>query len=309
MQRNDDMGEMIYHGKVKQVWSTDDPDIIEFRYTNQISVFDQIIPSLIPRKGESLNRTSCYWFDLVEKAGICETHIIEMNAPDRVRARRFDVIREPGAIAKDRENVFVPLEVICRHYLAGSGWRRYQRGDAPAEEFGFEPGTVLEEGVRLPSPYLEVSTKFEKFDRLLDRKEALEISNLTEDEFDSIMEIVVKIDQIIESEAGKRGLIHVDGKKEFALGKNRVPVLVDSFGTLDEDRWWDAEKYSEGEIVQLSKEFVRGHYLGTGHHQELYKARQNGTEEPLIPALPQEIIDQTSDLYATMFTRLTGQEF
>ena len=309
MQRNDDMGEMIYHGKVKQVWSTDDPDIIEFRYTNQISVFDQIIPSLIPRKGESLNRTSCYWFDLVEKAGICETHIIEMNAPDRVRARRFDVIREPGAIAKDRENVFVPLEVICRHYLAGSGWRRYQRGDAPAEEFGFEPGTVLEEGVRLPSPYLEVSTKFEKFDRLLDRKEALEISNLTEDEFDSIMEIVVKIDQIIESEAGKRGLIHVDGKKEFALGKNRVPVLVDSFGTLDEDRWWDAEKYSEGEIVQLSKEFVRGHYLGTGHHEELYKARQNGTEEPPIPALPQEIIDQTSDLYATMFTRLTGQEF
>jgi phosphoribosylaminoimidazole-succinocarboxamide synthase len=303
------MGEMIYHGKVKQVWSTDDPDIIEFRYTNQISVFDQIIPSLIPRKGESLNRTSCYWFDLVEKAGICETHIIEMNAPDRVRARRFDVIREPGAIAKDRENVFVPLEVICRHYLAGSGWRRYQRGDAPAEEFGFEPGTVLEEGVRLPSPYLEVSTKFEKFDRLLDRKEALEISNLTEDEFDSIMEIVIKIDQIIESEAGKRGLIHVDGKKEFALGKNRVPVLVDSFGTLDEDRWWDAEKYSEGEIVQLSKEFVRGHYLGTGHHQELYKARQNGTEEPPIPALPQEIIDQTSDLYSTMFTRLTGQEF
>lgn len=309
MHRNDDMGEMIYHGKVKQVWSTDDPDIIEFRYTNQISVFDQIIPSLIPRKGESLNRTSCYWFDLVEKAGICETHIIEMNAPDRVRARRFDVIREPGAIAKDRENVFVPLEVICRHYLAGSGWRRYQRGDAPAEEFGFEPGTVLEEGVRLPSPYLEVSTKFEKFDRLLDRKEALEISNLTEDEFDSIMEIVVKIDQIIESEAGKRGLIHVDGKKEFALGKNRVPVLVDSFGTLDEDRWWDAEKYAEGEIVQLSKEFVRGHYLSTGHHDVLYKARQSGVEEPPIPALPQEIIDQTSNLYATMFTRLTGQEF
>ena len=45
------MGEMLYQGKVKQVWSTDDPDILEFRFTNQISVFDQIIPSLIPRKG------------------------------------------------------------------------------------------------------------------------------------------------------------------------------------------------------------------------------------------------------------------
>ena len=304
-----DMGEMIYHGKVKQVWSTDDPNIIEFRYTDQISVFDQIIPSLIPRKGESLNRTSCHWFQLVEEAGICDTHVLEMSAPDRVLARRFDVVREPGAIAKDRENVFVPLEVICRHYLAGSGWRRYARGDAPAEEFGFEPGTELEQGVKLPKPYLEVSTKFEKFDRLLEREEALEISNLTGEEFDAILDIAVKVDEIIELEAGARGLIHVDGKKEFALGAGRVPVLVDSFGTLDEDRWWDAESYAKGEIVQLSKESVRGHYLGTGHHAELYEARQTGTEEPPIPALPQEIIDQTSALYADMYERLTGQAF
>ena len=48
--RRCNMSEMIYHGKVKQLWSTDDPDVIEFRYTDQISVFDQIIPSLIPRK-------------------------------------------------------------------------------------------------------------------------------------------------------------------------------------------------------------------------------------------------------------------
>ena len=303
------MGEMIYHGKVKQVWSTDDPDVIEFRYTNQISVFDQIIPSLVPGKGESLNRTSCYWFELVEAAGICETHIVEMNGPDRVLARRFDVVKEPGAIAKDRENVFVPLDVICRHYLAGSGWRRYKRGDVSAEELGFAPGTELTEGVKLPTPYLEVSTKFEAFDRLLDRKEALEISNLREEEFDAILEIVLKIDAIIEEETAKAGLIHVDGKKEFALGKDRKPVLVDSFGTLDEDRWWDAAAYAKGEIVQLSKEFVRGHYIEIGHHSVLSEARDAGTEEPAIPALPQEVIDQTAKLYADMFERLTGRTF
>ena len=303
------MAEMTYHGKVKQVWSTEDPDIIEFRYTDQISVFDQIIPSLVPGKGESLNRTSCHWFELVEAAGICDTHIVEMNGPDRVRARRFDVIKEPGAIPRDAENFFVPLEVICRHYLAGSGWRRYARGEVSVEEFGFAPGTEIKEGVKLPKPYLEVSTKFEKFDRLLDRKEALEISNLTDEEFDSILDIVVKIDEIIEREAGKAGLIHVDGKKEFALGKDRKPVLVDSFGTLDEDRWWDAEAYANGEIVQLSKEFVRGHYIETGHHDELYAARKNGTEEPAIPALPQNVIDQTSSLYVQMYERLTGKTF
>ena len=303
------MGELLYSGKVKQVWSTEDPDIIEFRYTDQISVFDQIIPSLIPRKGESLNRSSCHWLKMVEEAGICKTHMIEMTAPDRVRARRFEVIREPGAIPQDMENVFVPLEVICRHHLAGSGWRRYTRGDASAEEFGFPAGTELEEGVKLPVPYLEVSTKFEAFDRLLDREEALEISNLREEEFDEILRLVLLIDELIETEVSKRGLIHVDGKKEFALGPGRVPVLVDSFGTLDEDRWWDLPAYQNGEVVQLSKEFVRAHYIESGHHKELYDARSSGADEPPIPALPQSVIDDTADLYASMFERLTGESF
>jgi len=303
------MAEQLYAGKVKQVWSTDDPDIIEFRYTDQISVFDQIIPSLIPRKGESLNRTSCHWLKLIENEGVCKTHLIEMNAPDRCLARRFDVIREPGAITSDMENVFVPLEVICRHFLAGSGWRRYAKGDVGAEEFGFAPGTELEEGVKLPVPYVEVSTKFEAFDRLLDTEEALEISGLSLEELNNIKEIVLKIDAIIEREAALNGLIHVDGKKEFALGEGREPILVDSFGTLDEDRWWDKDAYERGEIVQLSKEFVRGHYIEDGHHKELYDARENGEEEPPIPALPQSMIDRTSALYASMFERLTNQTF
>ena len=119
----------------------------------------------------------------------------------------------------------------------------------------------------------------------------------------------MKVDVIIEREAAKSGLIHVDGKKEFALGKGRKPVLVDSFGTLDEDRWWDAKAYEAGEIVQLSKEFVRGHYIETGHHDALYAARKDGSDEPAIPALPQGVIDQTSKLYKDMFERLTGQTF
>jgi phosphoribosylaminoimidazole-succinocarboxamide synthase len=303
------MGEMIYHGKVKQVWSTDDPEIIEFRYTDQISVYDQIIPSLIPRKGESLNRTSCHWFRLVELENVCKTHLIEMTAPDRCLAKKFQVITEPGAIPKDMENVFVPLEVICRHYLSGSGWRRYERGELSSEELGFESGYVLEEGVKLPKPYLEVSTKFEAFDRLLDREEALKISNLSDEEFDKILDIVLRVDEIIDREARLRGLIHVDGKKEFALGVNREPVLVDSFGTLDEDRWWDAEAYENGEIVQLSKEFVRQHYIEIGHQPVLYAARKSGLDDPAIPALNDDVISRTAELYADMFERLTGTKF
>ena len=298
---------MLYQGKVKQVWSTNDPDIYEFRFTDQISVFDQIIPSLIPRKGETLNRTTAHWFKLVEEEGICGTHLIELNAPDRCLVRRVDVIKEPGMVPRDAEWVFVPLEFIVRHYLAGSAWRRFQRGELTAEQLGIEDEAVY--GQRLNKPLVEVTTKFEAYDRFVDRKEALQISNITDEEFDSIIEACLKIDAVIEREAAKNGLIHVDGKKEFALGPGRKVVLVDTFGTLDEDRWWDAEKYAEGEQVELSKEFVRTHYINTGHQAELESARNEDREDPPIPALPEEIIQQTADLYSSMYERLTSNKF
>lgn len=301
------MGEMLYQGKVKQVWSTNDPDIYEFRFTDQISVFDQIIPSLIPRKGETLNRTTAHWFKLVEEEGICGTHLIELNAPDRCLVRRVDVIKEPGMVPRDAEWVFVPLEFIVRHYLAGSAWRRFQRGELSAEQLGIEDEAIY--GQRLPKPLVEVTTKFEAYDRFVDREEALQISNITDEEFDSIIEACLKIDAVIEREAAKNGLIHVDGKKEFALGPGRKVVLVDTFGTLDEDRWWDAEKYAEGEHIELSKEFVRTHYIQTGHQAELELARNEDREDPPIPALPEEIVQQTADLYSSMYERLTSNKF
>lgn len=298
---------MLYQGKVKQVWSTNDPDIYEFRFTDQISVFDQIIPSLIPRKGETLNRTTAHWFKLVEEEGICGTHLIELNAPDRCLVRRVDVIKEPGMVPRDAEWVFVPLEFIVRHYLAGSAWRRFQRGDLTADDLGITDEAIY--GQKLPKPLVEVTTKFEAYDRFVDRQEALEISNITDEEFDSIIEACLKIDAVIEREAAKNGLIHVDGKKEFALGPGRKVVLVDTFGTLDEDRWWDAEKYAEGEQVELSKEFVRTHYIETGHQAELESARNEDREDPPIPALPDNIIQQTADLYSSMYERLTSNKF
>ena len=301
------MAEMLYQGKVKQVWSTDDPDILEFRFTNQISVFDQIIPSLIPRKGESLNRTTAHWFKLIEQEGICGTHLVEVNAADRCLVRKVEVIKEPGMIPRDMEWVFVPLEIICRHYLSGSAWRRFQRGELTPEQLGVTAD--CEYGAKLEKPFLEVTTKFEAYDRNISNEEALEISNITEDELNAIFDAVLRIDDMIEREAAKNGLIHVDGKKEFALGPNRKVVLVDTFGTLDEDRWWDAEAYANGECIELSKESVRTHYIETGHQTNLKSARDSGAEDPAIPALPQKVIDSTAALYASMYERLTSSPF
>ena len=86
-------------------------------------------------------------------------------------------------------------------------------------------------------------------------------------------------------------------------------MVVDTFGTLDEDRWWDAAEYAKGNTVELSKEMVRQYYRETGYHAKLMAAREKGEAEPPIPALPQEVIDKVSQLYVDMYERITGEKF
>src|SRR5438132_908933 len=96
-------------------------------------------------------------------------------------------------------------------------------------------------GEPLPRPFVEVTTKLEKVDRELTEDEALKISKLSRVEFDDLVRTVLKIDERLNTEVRKRGLIHVDGKKEFAMDDERRLMLVDTFGTADEDRFWDLE--------------------------------------------------------------------
>ena len=178
-----------------------------------------------------------------------------------------------------------------------------------AEDLGFPAGYQVKKGDKLPVPFIECTTKLEAHDENLTDAEAKKMAGLSDAEYEEIKATVLKIDSLIAEEAGKRNLIHCDGKKEFAYDKNRKLMVVDTFGTLDEDRWWDAEEYAKGNIVELSKEFVRQYYREIGYHEALYSAREAGKPEPDIPALPQEIVDRVSKLYVDMYERITGEKF
>ncbi len=294
-------------GKVKEVYEVD-ADTLEFAYTDNISVFDKIIPSKIPHKGETLCRTAKFWFGKLNEAGI-RNHYISEPSKDRMRVRRVDVIRDYSRIDGNTTNYLIPLEVICRYYAAGSLLDRLKSGQVRPEDLGFEPGHEVRRGERLPKPFVECTTKLEEHDENLTEAEAKEMAGLTDEEYREIVDTVLRIDAIIEEEAGRRGLIHCDGKKEFGYDRERRLMVVDTFGTLDEDRWWDAEEYAKGNIVELSKEFVRQYYRETGYHEALYAAREKGLPEPDIPALPQEIVDRVSGLYVDMYERITGEKF
>ncbi len=294
-------------GKVKEVYEVSE-DELEFVFTDQISVFDKVIPSLVPHKGETLCRTSAHWFRVAEAMGI-RTHFLRVAGGNRMRVRRVEVIPDYAQITAKSRNFLVPLEVIARYYVAGSLNDRLQKGRVRPEDVGFPKGHVPGYGEPLPEPFFEVTTKLEKVDRELTVREALSISSLSLREFDDLKEVVLKVDGRIAADVRPRGLLHVDGKKEFALDGDRRLMLVDTFGTADEDRWWDLSAYEQGRQVELSKEFVRQHYRATGYHAALYGAREKGLPEPDIPALPDEVMRAVSELYVSMFERLTGDKF
>ncbi|MEM2368906.1 MAG: phosphoribosylaminoimidazolesuccinocarboxamide synthase [Candidatus Pacearchaeota archaeon] len=278
---------LLYKGKVKDVYDLNDK--LKFKFSNRISVFDQIIPNEIKVKGEVLCRIAKFWFEKVEDKKICKTHFIDNTCKnDEMIVKKTKVI---------------PLEFIVRHYNAGSYYKRYKG----------------KYGEKLSEPVFEITTKFEKYDRLLTEDEALKISKLKKHDLEYIKEICLKIDEMIQEEIDKRGLIHVDGKKEFGLLDNEI-LLIDTFGTPDEDRFWDKDEYEKGNFVELSKEFVRQYYENLmfvcpncnekfSYRDFLYAQREANLQEPLIPSLPEEKVKEVENLYKTMYERITGMKF
>ncbi|MGA1792715.1 MAG: phosphoribosylaminoimidazolesuccinocarboxamide synthase [Thermoplasmatota archaeon] len=302
---------LIQVGKVKEVYEIEGTNELEFKFTDKISVFDKVIPSMIPRKGESLCRTSAFWFERSADLGV-NSHFIKLTGPGSMRVRRVKVERDLSRIDTNSTSILIPLEFIARYYVAGSLLDRMKKGKVTNEEVGFPHDHTPKYGEPLPEPLFEATTKLEAVDRPVTNEEARELARLTRNEWDEIYESVMKVDGLIDGQAKARGLIHVDGKKEFGFDEDRRLMLVDTFGTADEDRFWDVEQYGNGKLVELSKEVVRQYYRVSGYHEMLMKAREAGIEkdhEPPIPALPESEVAKVSELYREMYERLTGKSF
>jgi phosphoribosylaminoimidazole-succinocarboxamide synthase len=297
----------LRRGKVKEIYEVS-PTELEFRFTNDISVFDKHIPSEIPHKGETLARTAAFWFELCSRQGVPH-HFLRLSSPTSMRVRRVQVVPKPRTLGPRPKNYLVPLEVIVRYYVAGSIWDRLKAGNVHPEDLGFPRSKPVEYGAKLPSPYFELTTKLEPVDRPLQVPEALELAAIDRRQLDEIREMCFTIDQGISHEIEPRGLLHVDGKKEFGIDAEGRLMVVDTFGTADEDRFWDKGAYERGRTVDFSKEFVRQHYRTIGYYDQLTAARNARREEPPIPPLPPLLVDEVSRLYTTVFERLTGRPF
>lgn len=114
-------GEMLYEGKAKQVFLTDDPDMILIHYKDAATAFNNIKKATIENKGVLNNRISTLIFEYLNKQGIKTHYVKTLNDRDQL-CRRVRII---------------PLEVIVRNVIAGSMAQRLGIGGNEAFERDF----------------------------------------------------------------------------------------------------------------------------------------------------------------------------
>src|SRR3954464_11005086 len=114
--------------------------------SDRISIFDFVLDTTIPDKGELLTRMSLWWFD--QLAGLVPNHVVSTDVPDAVRGR---------AVVCERLAMY-PVECVARGYLTGSGLLDYR---ASGEVCGIALPAGLEDGSRLPAPIFTPATKAE----------------------------------------------------------------------------------------------------------------------------------------------------
>src|SRR2546423_5292208 len=136
--------ELVRRGKVRDVYAVDDERLLVVA-TDRISAFDCILPTQIERKGEVLTALSRFWF--ARLAHVTPHHLITTDIaqmPAQVR-RHADALRGRAMLVR-RTEVF-PVECVVRGYLAGSGWKDYQR---TGEICGHKLPADLRESEQLP---------------------------------------------------------------------------------------------------------------------------------------------------------------
>ena len=188
-----------------------------------------------------------------------------------------------------------PLAVECvvRGYLAGSGWKEYQKSQSVC---GIKLPAGLKQASKLPEPIFTPSTKAETgHDENIDLKQCAEI--LGAEVADKVKALSLEIYSAGRDHAEKKGIILADTKFEFGQFDGKL-LLIDEVLTPDSSRYWPADHYSEGQSPpSFDKQFVRD-YLET----------LDWDKTPPGPRLPGDVIARTAAKYVEAFEQLTGEK-
>jgi len=274
-------------GKVREVFDLGDTLLIVA--TDRISAFDCILPNAIPQKGAVLSQISSFWF---QKLNFVPNHVItaEFSAfPEKLKPFEEQLAGRSMIVKKATP---LPVECVVRGYLAGSGWKDYQR-DSRISGHSLPAGLQLAD--RLPEPLFTPSPKAEEgHDESITWQEC---RHLVSDEVaERIRDWSIELYEHGRAWAAQRGIIIADTKFEFGLIDGDL-ILIDECLTPDSSRFWPVNQYEAGKNPpSFDKQFVRD-YLET----------LNWDKTPPAPSLPPEIVSKTAEKYRQAYELLTGR--
>ncbi|MGD0862721.1 MAG: phosphoribosylaminoimidazolesuccinocarboxamide synthase [Candidatus Limnocylindrales bacterium] len=287
-------GGFVRSGKVRDLFAVGERLLLVA--SDRLSAFDVVLPTAIPDKGRVLTGLSRFWF--AQTADIIPNHLLGSD-PAALPAGFTDAAgrRElRGRMMLCRRAKVLPVEVIVRGYVAGSGWKDYRRSGAIC---GIQLPQGLRESDRLAAPIFTPSTKAEVghdqnigFDAMV----ALVGAQLAEQVRDVALRLYGRGAAIAE----KAGILLADTKFELgtALDSGEL-ILIDEVLTPDSSRFWDASDYEPGRAqASFDKQFVRD-WLETQPWDKTYPG----------PELPAEIVAGTRRRYVAAFERITGASF
>jgi phosphoribosylaminoimidazole-succinocarboxamide synthase len=277
-----------YRGKVR-----DNYDLLDGRRiiiaTDRLSAFDRILTA-IPYKGQVLTQVARFWFD--RTLDICPNHSIDYPDPNVVVGRRLTIL---------------PVEMVVRGYLAGttatSIWTMYKAGARTM--YGLTLPEGMRENEKLPENVITPTSKAVggAHDEPLTPARILEERLLTPEQWETASRYALALFARGQAMAEECGLILADTKYEFGIDDEGRIVLADEIHTPDSSRYWFAgtyrERFERGERPEsFDKDFVRN-----------WVAERCDPYRDEIPPIPDDLIWQTSRVYASAYERITGLPF
>lgn len=273
-------------GKVRDTYELPDGNLLMVA-SDRLSAFDVVFPDGIPHKGGVLTRLSIFWFEKLK--GIVGNHMVSAEVPPGLPS----YLRGRSMVVKKLK--IIPVECVVRGYMAGSGWKDYQKSGAIC---GIPLPAGLKNASRLPQPIFTPSSKAEKgHDENITEAQASALVGA--EAFARIKGLSLSIYSSAAEYALSRGIILADTKFEFGFDENGEVILADEALTPDSSRYWPAASYREGiSPPSYDKQFVRDYVEAAGWDKR-----------PPAPRLPADVIKRTTEKYIECFETLTGKKF
>lgn len=205
--------ELLYEGKAKKVYATDDPEVLLVDYKDDATAFNGLKKGTIAGKGAINNRVTNYMMQILEREGV-KTHLVKELSARETLVKKVSI---------------VPLEVIIRNISAGSFAKRYG----------------VEEGIVFAEPTIEFSYKNDDLgDPLINDYHALALGLATKEEIETIKAMAFKVNAVMKKFFKNLKVDLVDFKLEFGRLSDGTIVLADEISP-DTCRFWDSETHEK----------------------------------------------------------------